>query len=134
MANKDTENDAKRSFDFKMRETNHTILKRMQTYEQVLLGGIGLFASSDTVTRDEWKTYVENLLINKNFPGILGIGYTYNLFSSDSLKFVRTIQSEGFLNFRIWPEGKRNEYIPVMYIEPFNERNQRALVTIFCPN
>jgi PAS domain S-box-containing protein len=36
------------------------------------------------------------------------------------------IQSEGFVNFRIWPEGKRNEYIPVMYIEPFNERNQRA--------
>ena len=126
VANEDTENDALRSFEFKMRETNNTILKRMQTYEQVLLGGIGLFASSDTVTRQEWKTYVENLLINKNFPGILGVGYAYDLLSSDSLKFVRTIQSEGFLNFRIWPEGKRNEYLSVMYIEPFNERNQRA--------
>lgn len=125
-ANTDTMNDAKRSFDFKIRETNQTILKRMHAYEQVLLGGIGLFAASDTVTREEWKIYIQNLLINKNFPGILGMGYSYNLRHSDSLKIVRTMQSEGFTNFRIWPEGKRDEYAPIIYIEPFNERNQRA--------
>lgn len=125
-ANADTESDARRSFDFKMRETNLTILKRMNTYEQVLLGGIGLFAASDTVIREEWKIYVENLLINKNFPGILGIGYSYSFQHSDSLKLVRAMQSEGFSNFRIWPEGTRDEYTSVIYIEPFNERNQRA--------
>ena len=101
-------------------------MKRMNTYEQVLLGGIGLFAASDTVTREEWKIYVENLLINKNFPGILGIGYSYRLQHSDSLKLVKAMQSEGFSNFRIWPEGIREEYTSVIYIEPFNERNQRA--------
>jgi PAS domain S-box-containing protein len=126
IANNDDKNDARVSFDFKIRETNQTILKRMHAYEQVLLGGIGLLASSDTVTRGEWKTYVENLLIDKNFPGILGIGYSYSLKYSDSLKLVRAMQREGFSNFRIWPEGKREEYTSVIYIEPFNERNQRA--------
>jgi PAS domain S-box-containing protein len=125
-ANTDNESDARRNFDSKMRETNLIILKRMNTYEQVLLGGIGLFAASDTVTREEWKIYVENLLINKNFPGILGIGYSYRLPHTDSLKFVKAMQREGFSNFRIWPEGTRDEYTSVIYIEPFNERNQRA--------
>jgi len=125
-ANADTESDAFRSFDFKIRETNLTILKRMHAYEQVLLGGIGMFSASDTVTRGEWKVYVENLLIGKNFPGILGIGYSYSFPHSDSLKIVRVMQSEGYSNFRIWPEGVRDEYTSVIYIEPFNERNQRA--------
>lgn len=122
----DTIDDAKRSFEFRMSETNRTILKRMHAYEQVLLGGIGLFAASDTVTREEWKIYVENLRINTNFPGILGIGYSYSFKQSDSLKIVRAMQNEGFSNFRIWPEGKREEYTSVIYIEPFSERNQRA--------
>lgn len=122
----DDETVARVSFDFKIKETNQTILKRMHAYEQVLLGGIGLFAASDTVSRKEWKIYVENLLIDKNFPGILGIGYSYHLHHSDSLKLVRAMQNEGFKYFRIWPEGVREEYTSVIYIEPFNERNQRA--------
>ncbi len=117
---------ARRSLDFKIRQTNQTILKRMQAYEQVLLGGIGLLASSDTVTHQEWSMYVNNLRIDKNFPGILGIGYSHNFRHNDSLKIVRLVQSDGFRNFKIWPEGVRDEYSPVIYIEPFNERNQRA--------
>lgn len=122
----DDEDDAKVSLDFKIQETNQKIIKRMLAYEQVLLGGIGLLAASDTVTREEWKIYVENLLISKNFPGILGIGYSYKFAHSDSLKVVKAMQNEGFVNFRIWPEGVRDEYTSVIYIEPFNERNQRA--------
>lgn len=125
-ANADTVNDARRSFDSKIRETNQTILKKMQAYEQVLLGGIGLFSASDTVKREEWRVYVDNLLIDKNFPGILGVGYSYSFNHSDSLKIVKTIRQEGFANFKIWPEGIRDEYTSVIYIEPFNERNQRA--------
>jgi PAS domain S-box-containing protein len=126
IARLDDENDARINFNFKVNETNQTIVKRMNSYEQVLLGGIGLFAASDTVTREEWKIYVQNLLINKNFPGILGIGYSYSFNHSDSLKIVRAIQGEGYKNFRIWPEGIRDKYTSVIYIEPFNERNQRA--------
>lgn len=125
-AKADNELDARRGFEYKISETNQTIIKRLFAYEQVLLGGIGLFAASDTVTREEWKIYVENLLINKNFPGILGIGYSYSFPHSDSLKIVRAMQNEGYRHFRIWPNGIRDEYTSVIYIEPFNERNQRA--------
>lgn len=125
-ARADNELDAHRGFDYKIRETSQTIKKRLFAYEQVLLGGIGLFAASDTVTREEWRIYVSNLLIERNFPGILGIGYSYSFHHSDSLKIVRTIQNEGFRAFRIWPAGIRDEYTTVIYIEPFNERNQRA--------
>lgn len=125
-AKADIELDARRGFDSKIRETSQTILKRLSVYEQVLLGGIGLFAASDTVTREEWRIYVESLLISKNFPGILGIGYSYSFSHVDSLKIVRAMQNDGFPNFRIWPEGVRDVYTSVIYIEPFNERNRRA--------
>ncbi len=125
-AKADIINDAKRSFKFKIDEASSIILKRMHTYEQVLLGGIGLFAASDTVTREEWKIYVENLKIDKNFPGILGIGYSYNFRHADSLKIASAMQKEGFQDFKVLPEGVREEYSIVIYIEPFNGRNRLA--------
>lgn len=125
-AKADILNHAERSFKFKIDEASNKILKRMHTYEQVLLGGIGLFAASDTVTREEWKIYVENLKIDKNFPGILGIGYSYNFRHDDSLKIVSAMQKEGFHDFKILPEGIREEYSVVIYIEPFNQRNRIA--------
>ncbi|NWF90335.1 MAG: CHASE domain-containing protein, partial [Ignavibacteriaceae bacterium] len=125
-ARKDDEVDARIGFDYKISETRQTIIKKLFAYEQVLLGGIGLFAASDTVTREEWRIYVENLLITQNFPGIIGIGYSYSFRHSDSLKIVKTMQSEGYTHFKIWPAGIRDEYTSVIYIEPFNERNQRA--------
>ena len=125
-AKADVLNDAERSFKFKIDEASSIILKRMHTYEQVLLGGIGLFAASDTVTREEWRIYVENLKIDKNFPGILGIGYSYNFRHTDSLKIVSAMQKEGFHDFKILPEGIRKEYSAVIYIEPFNGGNRLA--------
>lgn len=125
-AKEDILNNAERSFKIKINGASNIILKRMHTYEQVLLGGMGLFAASDTVTREEWKIYVENLKIDKNFPGILGIGYSYNFRHADSLKIVSAMQKEGFKDFKILPEGIRDEYSFVIYIEPYNERNRTA--------
>ena len=44
---------------------------RFNTYEQVLRGGVGLFHSSDSVSRDEWQTYIEILALDDYFPGFL---------------------------------------------------------------
>src|SRR5262249_14430334 len=36
------------------------------------------------------------------------------------------IRAEGFPDYRIWPEGEREIYAPVIYLEPFDWRNKRA--------
>lgn len=40
--------------------------------------------------------------------------------------FIGSIQKEGYLDFQITPEGERDIYTSIVYLEPFDERNKRA--------
>ena len=113
-------------FDFRVQEIVTSIKKRLLAYEQVLLGGSGLFAASNEVTRNEWKTYVEKLNIEQNYPGILGIGYSTLISPKNKDKFIASVRNKGFKDFWIWPEGKREIYTTIIYLEPFKGRNLRA--------
>jgi two-component system cell cycle sensor histidine kinase/response regulator CckA len=106
--------------------TNH-VVKRLHEHEQVLLGGAGLFNASDEVTREDWRNYVSSLKLEKNLPGILGVGYGVWLTPGELEDNERTIRADGFSEYRVTPEGVRPAYVPVIYIEPFSWRNQRAL-------
>ncbi len=113
-------------FDFQVQEIVTSIKKRLVAYEQVLLGGSGLFAASNEVTRYEWKTYVEKLNIEQNYPGILGIGYSKVILPANKDKFIESVRKKGYKNFWIWPEGNRDIYTTIIYLEPFKGRNLRA--------
>ena len=113
-------------FDFRVHEIVTSIKKRLLAYEQVLLGGSGLFAASNYVNRKDWKSYVKKLNIEQNYPGILGIGFSRVLLSSEKDKFIKSVRKEGFQNFWIWPEGNREIYTTIVFLEPFKGRNLRA--------
>ena len=100
--------------------------ERMRTYEQVLLGGVGLFAASDHVSRQEWATYVESLHLPKRYPGIQGVGFSKVLMPEALPDHTREIRAEGFPGYRVWPVGERDLYTAIIYLEPFDPRNQRA--------
>ena len=42
-------------FENRAAEVTNAVLKRLQGYEHVLRGGVGLFAASESVTRSEWR-------------------------------------------------------------------------------
>ena len=67
---------AQEKFEFKAKEITHAIQEQMLLYEQVLRAGVAFFDSSDHISRDEWKTYVEKLNLEKNWPGIQGLGFS----------------------------------------------------------
>ena len=56
----------------------------------------GLFLVSDTVTREEWKEFVEILEVDKFYPGIQGIGYTTVVQPEKLSEFEANIRGEGF--------------------------------------
>ena len=62
--------DAETRFTFRTEGIRADIEDRMRTYEQVLRSGIGLFKSSENVTRSEWKNFTKALQVEKEFPGI----------------------------------------------------------------
>ncbi len=107
-------------------EVTNAVLKRMQGYEQVLRGGVGLFAASKSVDRAEWRDYVASLRIQEQYPGIQAMGVSVHIPPAHLDAHLRTIRAEGFPNYAIRPAGIRAEYTSVIYLEPFDWRNQRG--------
>lgn len=98
----------------------------MSAYEQVLRNAVGFFNAADTVTRQEWNSYIKTLRLQAYYPGIQGLGYTIRLSPEDVAPFTKKIRAEGYPDFTVWPEDRREEYHSIIYLEPFNERNRRA--------
>jgi PAS domain S-box-containing protein len=117
---------AEQRFRFQTEDIASAITKRLLAYETALRGGSGLFNASDQVDRREWHTYVSDLKLQQNFPGIQGLGFSLMVAPSDRDKHIAAIRADGFPSYTIRPEGERDMYSSVIYIEPFDWRNQRA--------
>jgi signal transduction histidine kinase len=99
---------------------------RLETHAQLLRSGAAFFASSDTVTQEEWKKYIQNEKINKNLPGIQGIGYSVIIPKERLEKHIQFIRDKGFPDYTVYPPGDREIYTSIIYLEPFSGRNLRA--------
>lgn len=119
-------NEARNKFLVETDRVTRAIENRMDVYANVLQGTEGLFAASDNVSRSEFKSYVDALDIQKNYPGVQGIGYAVFVKPEDVPQHVSGIRSEGFPSYSIKPEGNRELYSAITYIEPFDERNREA--------
>lgn len=106
--------------------TRDLLVSRMQAHEQVLRGAAALFAASDHVSRAEWKAYVAALDLEEALPGVLGAGFTEIVPAGRLEAHVAAVRAEGFPDYRIHPEGVRDPYSGVVYLEPFDDRNRRA--------
>jgi PAS domain S-box-containing protein len=114
--------------DFKLRtdRASGDLSKRMLVFEQILRGGVALFGVTGTVSRQHWREYVERLRIGESFPGVQGIGFAGVVSAEGKARHVDGIRAEGFPNYDIRPPGTREIYTPIVYIEPFSDRNSRA--------
>jgi diguanylate cyclase (GGDEF)-like protein len=113
-------------FEYLVQDTTQRLQFRMQAYEQVLRGGAGLFAASGYVTREEFYEYYEALHLGRNYPGIQGIGYAVYLLPEEREAHIAEMQAQGFPKYAIYPEGEREHYSAIVYLEPFSGRNLRA--------
>jgi len=117
---------ARLHFEYDIEEIVTNIEGRMAVYEQVLLGGVGLFNASDSVTRRDWNRYVDSLRLSERFPGIQGVGFSLRIEPENKAAHIAGIRSEGFPNYDILPLGERAIYTSIIYLEPFGGRNLRA--------
>ncbi len=113
-------------FSLHAQEIKTLIEERMLAYENVLNGTRGLFMSSSSVDRGEFKTYVESLKLEVMFPGIQGVGYSVIVPADKKDDFIKRVRAEGFGSFDITPPTPRDFYTSIVYLEPFDKRNQRA--------
>ena len=107
-------------------EIGTKIHTRLHSHAQLLRSGSALFSATDTVTRDNWKTFIENSKIEKNLPGIQGVGFACIISKEQLQEHIEHIKKEGFSTYSVSPNFARDVYTSIVYIEPFNFRNQRA--------
>ncbi len=111
-------------------EANHLaskVVKRISRYEDVLLGGVALFSASSHVSRAEWHAYVTQLEVGKRLPGIQGVGFAEQFHSEELVAHIDAMRAEGFVDYKIRPAEPRRVYTSIIYLEPFDWRNRRAL-------
>ncbi len=113
-------------FEFLVEKTTEAIGKRLIDHEQILLGAAALFDTSGDVSREQWRLYNERLQLAKRYPGIQGVGFAEAVLPERRLEHIQSVRGEGFVDYDIHPPGERPLYIPIVYLEPFADRNLAA--------
>ncbi len=108
-------------------ESAQKIEKHLSRCGDVLVSGVSFIHASDDVTLEEWRTFVEHLEIEKNYPGMLGYGYTVMMQPSEVPLMEQRMHQQGDDFFRVKPSGKRALYSAIIYLEPRNKRNIQAI-------
>src|SRR6266487_4549602 len=110
-----------------VQEAQERVQLRLETYIALLRATNGVFATDPAITRDEFQVYVDRLELDHRYPGIQGIGFSLRVKASDKNRFVLTMRKHGAEGFRIWPDGDREEYHSIIFIEPLDRRNRAAM-------
>lgn len=114
-------------FEYRVHDIQTSIQVRMAAYEQVLRSGVAFMYSADTVTKKEWRKFVQTLELQKLYPGIQGLGYTVRLLPDEVEPFSEKIRKNDFTDFTVWPGNPREEFFSIIYLEPNTGRNLRAI-------
>lgn len=113
-------------FDTLLAHSEDAIISRFSEYEMALWGGVGLFNASNHVDRSEWREYVDSINIDRNMPGISGIGYIDLVNENDVDSYLTSVREDGVPSFKNFPKTDLEEKLIIKYIEPI-EANKEAL-------
>ncbi|MBB1125394.1 CHASE domain-containing protein [Thiospirillum jenense] len=114
------------SFETLVTRIRFRIENRIQKNEQILRGVVGFFAASKHISRAEFRAYVATLDLHERYPGIQGVGFSLRIAPADLINHEQAIRAEGFPDYHVRPIGTRDVYSAIIYLEPFDWRNQRA--------
>ena len=107
-------------------EINMKIDTRLRAHAEFLRAGSAFFEASDTVTRKNWSDFIKQSKIERNLPGIQGVGFSLVIPQNQLHQHIEAIRNEGFTEYTVKPEGQRANYTSIIYLEPFFGRNLRA--------
>lgn len=100
---------------------------RLLAYEDILRGAQALFvANSNKVSREQWRSYVETIKLYERFRGVQSVSFSLRIAASERAAHVAEMRAQGFTRYDIHPAGEREDYHPVVYLEPFSGNNLRA--------
>lgn len=114
-------------FENVVQRTGTSIEAKLEAYIALLRAGAGVFAGSQHVERDEFRAVTDRVQLDKFYPGVQGIGFAKWVTAAERADFVASQRRDGWADFEISPSGGRDEYVPIVFLEPQDRRNLRAI-------
>lgn len=110
-----------------VRHVTDSVERRLGIYTDILVVGSALYGANREVTEKEFREYVRRLRVSERYPGVQGVGFTIRVLPGEREALIARMRSEGFPEFRIWPDPGNAECQSIIYLEPMDERNKRAI-------
>ncbi len=94
---------------------------------QLLQASRALIESSDRVTRDDWRKFVEALDLPAHAPGVHGIGYVERVDAAGMGAFIERVRADGAPDFSLRPhrDADRPGFGAVSYVIMYSEPQSR---------
>ncbi len=103
------------------------VRQRVELFEEVLWSKVGIVTVNEEFSKEDWRRYIESSSVLERFPGIQAIAYTQVVRPSEKQAYEQEARRTLDPTFTIYPEGDRDIYTAIRYIEPQNERNDKAI-------
>ena len=115
-------------FQRSVQQIQDQITLRIETSITLLRAGTGLFAASNSVDAGEFKRFVDQIELDKNYPGVQGIGFSRHFSRKELPDVVAGRRRAGEPDFKVWgDDSPRDEYTSILYLEPATELNKDAI-------
>ena len=109
-------------------QRNQGVLQnRMETYVALLRGATGLFSASEDVSREEFRSFISGLELDRRYPGIQGMGFALRVDATWKDAVTAEARRDSDPRFTIWPESSFDDLFPIFYLEPLDARNRAAI-------
>jgi signal transduction histidine kinase len=115
---------ARLRFERNASDVKHVIEARVRSYSDVLYGLQALFATQESISRAQFRQFVDSLDLKQRYPGFDVVNYAAHVSENDRKRFEEKVRSDtstdprGYPNFSIRPPGTRPEYFVMVYVEP----------------
>src|SRR5262249_52977362 len=107
--------------------TEAAIHSRTQTCIDLLVAGSAVFARKGEVTAAEFRAFVDRLSPRNRHPRVVGIGFSKRLARENKDAFAEKMRREVYPEFELRPGDERDEYHPIVYLEPQDHTNRVAI-------
>lgn len=114
-------------FNNQVNRLHSSIENKINLYTALLKGSRGFIEATPDLSREKFAGYIDRLDLQNKYTGIQGIGFSKIIEASEREALIKKMQSEGFSDFKIYPDSERDFYQAVVFIEPLDERNRAAL-------
>jgi len=112
-------------FDQTVRAVQGAIDRRTNAGLDAMFGARSFFYASESVEREEWLSYVEDLEPEERFVGLQTLGYAERVAPGEREAYSQRAEQAGLPELR--PDGERPAYFPATFIGPSDLANEEEL-------